>query len=192
MANLSNIYSYYVKMKTCVGSVLKWGNVPGASSGTNNRISNQHRVWPFGFLPAPGVAIRFYPEGNPRHLLVPSRETAPNFCSLLPSFLVCFHHRQKKATVIVRSTTRHLEGGAERERERLNEDAWRMWKEIESRESGKIRPHLFASRLKSRRVASLLLSNTKDIVSPHRGSINSLQVAFPLWRHWFLLDWASF
>lgn len=118
MANLSNIYSYYVKMKTCVGSVLKWGNVPGASSGTNNRISNQHRVWPFGFLPAPGVAIRFYPEGNPRHLLVPSRETAPNFCSLLPSFLVCFHHRQKKATVIVRSTTRHLEGGAERERER--------------------------------------------------------------------------
>ncbi|KAK4779370.1 hypothetical protein SAY86_006898 [Trapa natans] len=64
-----------------------------------------------------------------------------------------------------------------------------MWKEIERRESGKIRPHLFASRLKSRRVASMQLSNSKDIVSPHRGSINSLQVDLTEGR--YLLSAAS-
>ncbi|XP_031404768.1 WD repeat-containing protein ATCSA-1-like [Punica granatum] len=64
-----------------------------------------------------------------------------------------------------------------------------MWKEIESRESGKIRPHRFANRLKSRRVASLQLSNTKDIVSPHRGSVNSLQIDLTEGR--YLLSGAS-
>ncbi|KAI4389492.1 hypothetical protein MLD38_001714 [Melastoma candidum] len=52
----------------------------------------------------------------------------------------------------------------------------RMWKEVEKRESGKIPPFSFSSRVRSRRAASLQLSNAKDIVSPHKGSVNSLQV----------------
>ncbi|GAV56576.1 WD40 domain-containing protein [Cephalotus follicularis] len=51
-----------------------------------------------------------------------------------------------------------------------------MWKEIEAREAGKMRTNSFTNRIKSHRVSTLHLSNHKDIVSPHRASINSLQV----------------
>ncbi|KAI5655189.1 hypothetical protein M9H77_32376 [Catharanthus roseus] len=51
-----------------------------------------------------------------------------------------------------------------------------MWKEIGDRESGKLRPSSFTNRIKSSRESSLQLSNNKEIVSAHRGSINSLQV----------------
>ncbi|KAF8023088.1 hypothetical protein BT93_F0550 [Corymbia citriodora subsp. variegata] len=64
-----------------------------------------------------------------------------------------------------------------------------MWKEIEKRESGRIRPRSFANRVKSSRVASLHLSNHKDIVSPHKGSVNSLQVDLTEGR--YLLSGAS-
>ncbi|KAF5456106.1 hypothetical protein F2P56_025617 [Juglans regia] len=64
-----------------------------------------------------------------------------------------------------------------------------MWKEIGDREAGKLRPRLFANRIKSNRVRTLQLSNHKDIVSPHRGSINSLQVDLTEGR--YLLSGAS-
>ncbi|KAG7972204.1 hypothetical protein I3843_07G172000 [Carya illinoinensis] len=64
-----------------------------------------------------------------------------------------------------------------------------MWKEIGDREAGKLRPRLFANRIKSNRVGTLQLSNHKDIVSPHRGSINSLQVDLTEGR--YLLSGAS-
>ncbi|KAM7514417.1 hypothetical protein LguiA_004000 [Lonicera macranthoides] len=52
-----------------------------------------------------------------------------------------------------------------------------MWKEIEDRELGKLlRPNLFTNRIRSNRLSSLHLSNYKEIISPHRGSVNSLQV----------------
>lgn len=51
-----------------------------------------------------------------------------------------------------------------------------MWKEIGDRQSGKLRPNSFISRIRSNRASSLQLSNHKEIVSPHRGAINSLQV----------------
>ncbi|CAI9116015.1 OLC1v1017059C1 [Oldenlandia corymbosa var. corymbosa] len=51
-----------------------------------------------------------------------------------------------------------------------------MWKEIGDREFGKLRPNLFSNLVKSSRTASLQLSNHKEIVSSHRGSVNSLQV----------------
>lgn len=53
-----------------------------------------------------------------------------------------------------------------------------MWKDIGGREAGQIRPNSFANRVKSHRLSTLQLSNYKDIVSPHKGSINSLQVLF--------------
>jgi hypothetical protein len=62
--------------------------------------------------------------------------------------------------------------------EEESKDAWKMWKEIGDREAGQLRPKSFASRIKSNRIGTLQLSNHKDIVSPHRGSINSLQVLF--------------
>ncbi|XP_010460544.1 PREDICTED: DNA excision repair protein ERCC-8-like [Camelina sativa] len=51
-----------------------------------------------------------------------------------------------------------------------------MWQAIKDRETGRVRSNSFANRFKSRRVSSLQLSNRKDFVSPHRGSVNSLQV----------------
>lgn len=51
-----------------------------------------------------------------------------------------------------------------------------MWEAIKDRETGRIRSNSFANRFKSRRILSLQLSNRKDFVSPHRGSVNSLQV----------------
>ncbi|KAE8057057.1 hypothetical protein FH972_013778 [Carpinus fangiana] len=64
-----------------------------------------------------------------------------------------------------------------------------MWKEIGDREAGKLRPKSFTSRIKSNRIRTLQLSNHKDIVSPHRGSINSLQVDLTEGR--YLLSGAS-
>lgn len=58
-------------------------------------------------------------------------------------------------------------------------DAWRMWKEIGDRERGILRPKSFTTRIKSNRIRTLQISNHKDIVSPHRASINSLQVPPP-------------
>lgn len=59
------------------------------------------------------------------------------------------------------------------------EDAPNMWREIGDRETGKIRPNLLANRIKWNRIGRLQLSDHKDIVTPHRGSINSLQVGTP-------------
>ncbi|XP_015900490.1 WD repeat-containing protein ATCSA-1 isoform X2 [Ziziphus jujuba] len=64
-----------------------------------------------------------------------------------------------------------------------------MWREIGDRETGKIRPNLFANRIKWNRTERLQLSNHKDIVSPHKGSINSLQVDLTEGR--YLLSGAS-
>ncbi|XP_038716584.1 WD repeat-containing protein ATCSA-1 isoform X1 [Tripterygium wilfordii] len=51
-----------------------------------------------------------------------------------------------------------------------------MWREIGDRETGRILPNSFTNRVKSSRIRTLQLSNNKDIVSAHRGAINSLQV----------------
>lgn len=51
-----------------------------------------------------------------------------------------------------------------------------MWKELRDRESGAILPSSFSHRLRSHRVSSLELSNRKELVSPHKGAINSIQV----------------
>ncbi|KAL2346478.1 hypothetical protein Fmac_000478 [Flemingia macrophylla] len=51
-----------------------------------------------------------------------------------------------------------------------------VWKEIRDREGGKVHSHCFAKRIKSNRISQLELSNQKDIVSPHKGAINSLQI----------------
>nr|DAD21312.1 TPA_asm: hypothetical protein HUJ06_022775 [Nelumbo nucifera] len=51
-----------------------------------------------------------------------------------------------------------------------------MWKEFWDRQSGKLRPCSFANRVRSDRIASLELSNHKEIISPHRGAINTLEV----------------
>lgn len=64
-----------------------------------------------------------------------------------------------------------------------------MWKKIGDRESGKLRPNSFINSIRSNRASSLQLSNHKEIVSPHRGSINSLQVDLTEGR--YLLSGAS-
>lgn len=51
-----------------------------------------------------------------------------------------------------------------------------MWKAVKNREAGVLLPSSFTSRIRSHRVASLDLSNRKEIVSAHNGAINSLQV----------------
>ncbi|KAB2629134.1 DNA excision repair protein ERCC-8-like [Pyrus ussuriensis x Pyrus communis] len=51
-----------------------------------------------------------------------------------------------------------------------------MWRAIGDREAGKLRPNSFSNRIKSTRIQTLELSNHKDIMSPHRGSVNSLQL----------------
>ncbi|GFQ06297.1 DNA excision repair protein ercc-8 [Phtheirospermum japonicum] len=51
-----------------------------------------------------------------------------------------------------------------------------MWKEIKEREFGNMRPNLFSARISESRVSTIQLSNYKEIVSVHRGSVNSLQV----------------
>ncbi|XP_057504158.1 WD repeat-containing protein ATCSA-1-like [Actinidia eriantha] len=64
-----------------------------------------------------------------------------------------------------------------------------MWKEIRERESGKLRPNSFSNRIRSNRNSSIQLSNYKEIVSPHRGAVNSLQVDLTEGR--YLLSGAS-
>ncbi|XP_054796375.1 WD repeat-containing protein ATCSA-1 isoform X1 [Prosopis cineraria] len=64
-----------------------------------------------------------------------------------------------------------------------------MWKQIRDREEGKIRPESFVHRFKSNRIAQLQLSNYKDIVSPHKGAVNSLQIDLTEGR--YLLSAAS-
>lgn len=64
-----------------------------------------------------------------------------------------------------------------------------LYGEITSREVGSLRSHSFSRRIRSRRYSSLLLSNSKEFVSPHRGSINSLQVDLTEGR--YLLSAAS-
>ncbi|KAL2529550.1 Transducin/WD40 repeat-like superfamily protein [Forsythia ovata] len=51
-----------------------------------------------------------------------------------------------------------------------------MWKETRERELGKLHPNLVSNRIRKTRLSSIQLSNHKEIVSSHRGSINSLQV----------------
>ncbi|XP_024635204.1 WD repeat-containing protein ATCSA-1 isoform X1 [Medicago truncatula] len=63
------------------------------------------------------------------------------------------------------------------------------WKNIKDRESGKLRPNSFANRIKSNRISQLELSNHKELVSPHKGSINSLQIDLTEGR--YLLSAAS-
>lgn len=65
-----------------------------------------------------------------------------------------------------------------------DEDAWEeMWKEVRAREEGALPPNSFASRIRSRRTSSLELSQRKEIVSPHHGAVNSLQVSLLLFPH---------
>lgn len=51
-----------------------------------------------------------------------------------------------------------------------------VWKRIRDREAGKLHASHFANRIKWNRISQLQLSNHKDIVSPHKGAINSLQI----------------
>ncbi|RWW84877.1 hypothetical protein BHE74_00006492 [Ensete ventricosum] len=64
-----------------------------------------------------------------------------------------------------------------------------MWKEVRDREAGKLPPITFASRVRSCRVSALGLSNHKEIVSPHHGAVNALQVDLTEGR--YLLSGAS-
>ncbi|GAB4839304.1 WD repeat-containing protein ATCSA-1 [Ancistrocladus abbreviatus] len=64
-----------------------------------------------------------------------------------------------------------------------------MWREIRNREAGQFRPNSFSNRIRSSRISSLTLSNFKEIVSPHRGAVNSLQVDLTEGR--YLLSGAS-
>uniref|UniRef100_A0A7C9CAG4 Uncharacterized protein n=1 Tax=Opuntia streptacantha TaxID=393608 RepID=A0A7C9CAG4_OPUST len=64
-----------------------------------------------------------------------------------------------------------------------------MWREIRSREEGRLHPNPFSHRLRSRRISSLRLSNIKELVSPHRGAVNSIQVDLTEGR--YLLSGAS-
>ncbi|CAI8599335.1 unnamed protein product [Vicia faba] len=63
------------------------------------------------------------------------------------------------------------------------------WKNIRDRESGKSRPQSFANRIKSNRISHLQLSNHKELISPHKGAINSLQIDLTEGR--YLLSSAS-
>ncbi|XP_051150806.1 WD repeat-containing protein ATCSA-1-like [Andrographis paniculata] len=51
-----------------------------------------------------------------------------------------------------------------------------MWKETRERELGNLRPNLFSGRICKSRVSSIQLSNYKEVISSHNGSVNSLQV----------------
>ncbi|XP_073000380.1 WD repeat-containing protein ATCSA-1 [Typha latifolia] len=64
-----------------------------------------------------------------------------------------------------------------------------MWKEVRDREDGSLLPVSFAARVQSRRLSSLDLSNRKEILSPHHGAVNSLQVDLTEGR--YLLSGAS-
>ena len=52
------------------------------------------------------------------------------------------------------------------------------WEEVRRRERGELRARRFEALARSRRAASLALSNRKEIATPHLGAVNSLQVPF--------------
>lgn len=64
-----------------------------------------------------------------------------------------------------------------------------MWKEVKDRELGRIRPALLANRVQSRRICSLELANRKEIISAHKGAVNSIQIDLTEGR--YLLSGAS-
>ncbi|ERN13123.1 hypothetical protein AMTRI_Chr11g150540 [Amborella trichopoda] len=64
-----------------------------------------------------------------------------------------------------------------------------MWKVVDDRELGKIRPASFASHIQSARASSLHLSNRKEFVTAHKGAVNSFQVDLTEKR--YLLSGAS-
>ncbi|KAK6939723.1 WD40 repeat [Dillenia turbinata] len=64
-----------------------------------------------------------------------------------------------------------------------------MWKKIGDRETGRLCPNRFENYVRCSRVSSLSLSHSKNIVSAHRGSVNSLQVDLTEGR--YLLSGAS-
>ncbi|XP_061372012.1 WD repeat-containing protein ATCSA-1-like [Gastrolobium bilobum] len=64
-----------------------------------------------------------------------------------------------------------------------------VWKQIRDREAGKLRADSFANSIKSNRISQLELSNHKDLVSAHKGAINSLQIDLTEGR--YLLSAAS-
>ncbi|XP_042405936.1 WD repeat-containing protein ATCSA-1 isoform X1 [Zingiber officinale] len=64
-----------------------------------------------------------------------------------------------------------------------------MWKEVRDREAGKLPTSAFASRVRSRRLSALAICNHKEIISPHHGAVNSLQVDLTEGR--YLLSGAS-
>jgi hypothetical protein len=54
-----------------------------------------------------------------------------------------------------------------------------MWlEELRRRERGELRARRFEALARSRRAASLALSNRKELATPHHGAVNSLQVPF--------------
>jgi hypothetical protein len=54
-----------------------------------------------------------------------------------------------------------------------------MWlEEVRRRERGELRARRFEALARSRRAASLALSNRKELATPHHGAVNSLQVPF--------------
>ncbi|VAH66048.1 unnamed protein product [Triticum turgidum subsp. durum] len=63
------------------------------------------------------------------------------------------------------------------------------WEEVRRRERGELRPRRFEALARSRRAASLALSNRKEIATPHLGAVNSLQVDLTEGR--YLLSGAS-
>ncbi|GAU31180.1 hypothetical protein TSUD_316050 [Trifolium subterraneum] len=63
------------------------------------------------------------------------------------------------------------------------------WKNIRDREFGKLQPNSFANRIKSNRISQLQLSNHKELISSHKGAVNSLQIDLTEGR--YLLSSAS-
>jgi hypothetical protein len=49
---------------------------------------------------------------------------------------------------------------------------------LRRRERGELRARRFEALARSRRAASLALSNRKELATPHHGAVNSLQVPF--------------
>ncbi|XP_031500078.1 WD repeat-containing protein ATCSA-1 [Nymphaea colorata] len=64
-----------------------------------------------------------------------------------------------------------------------------MWNEVVNRQLGRSRPSAFASRVRASRLSSIKLSNNKEIVSLHKGGVNTLQVDLTEGR--YLLSGAS-
>ncbi|KAL6616406.1 hypothetical protein ACP70R_038676 [Stipagrostis hirtigluma subsp. patula] len=63
------------------------------------------------------------------------------------------------------------------------------WEEVRARERGELRARRFQAAARSRRAASLALSNRKEFATPHHGAVNSLQVDLTEGR--YLLSGAS-